>query len=59
MKQLSLDAGDKAALVDFLQNGLTDCRVATDAAPFDHPSLDVVDGPALPATGAVGLGSCP
>jgi cytochrome c peroxidase len=59
MKELSLDARDRAELVDFLQNGLTDCRVAMEAAPFDHPSLEVADGPSLPATGAAGLGSCP
>jgi cytochrome c peroxidase len=28
-----------AALVDFLQNGLTDARVAAETYPFDHPRL--------------------
>ena len=28
-----------AALVDFLQNGLTDARVANETFPFDHPRL--------------------
>ena len=39
MKELNLKADDQAALVDFLQNALTDCRVAREEAPFDHPSL--------------------
>lgn len=52
--------GEQKALIDFLQTGLTDCRVATSAAPFDHPSLAVVDGPTLPAVGAAGTGAgCP
>jgi cytochrome c peroxidase len=59
MKTLGLGASDKAALVDFLQNGLTDCRTASEAGPFDHPSLDVPDGPSLTATGAAGTGPCP
>jgi cytochrome c peroxidase len=47
-------------LFDFLFHGLTDCRVAHNAAPFDHPSLDIPDGPALPAYGAAGDGTtCP
>ena len=56
----SLDAGDQAALVEFLTGGLTDCRVEQHAAPFDHPALPLPDRSAdLPATGAAGLGSCP
>jgi cytochrome c peroxidase len=56
----SLDADDQAALVDFLTNGLTDCRVEQQRAPFDHPALPLPDRTAnLPATGAAGLGSCP
>ena len=34
----------RAALVDFLENALTDCRVERAKAPFDHPSLAVPDG---------------
>lgn len=50
----------EAELIDFLQHGLTDCRVATEKAPFDHPSLDVPDGPSLSAVGADGDGGdCP
>jgi len=52
IRPLGLSAADKAALVEFLANGLTDCRTAKDEAPFDHPSLTVPDGgPDLPATG--------
>jgi cytochrome c peroxidase len=59
IKPLSLDAGDQAALVDFLTNGLTDCRVENERAPFDHPSLAPANGAALPAVGANGKGICP
>ena len=56
----SFDASDQAALVDFLTNALTDCRVEMQRAPFDHPALPIPDRSAgLPATGANGLGSCP
>ena len=51
IKDLNFKSEDKAALVDFLQNALTDCRVAREEAPFDHPSLPVPNGPSLPATG--------
>src|SRR5215510_3958570 len=51
IRPLGLSASDKAALVDFLRNGLTDCRTANDEAPFDHPSLTVPNGPDLLATG--------
>jgi cytochrome c peroxidase len=59
IKPLSLDAGDQTALVDFLTNGLTDCRVEKERAPFDHPALAVPNGPTLPAVGQNGTGSCP
>lgn len=59
IKPLSLDSGDQAALVDFLTNGLTDCRVENERAPFDHPSLSPPNGAALPAVGAAGHGACP
>jgi len=53
----SASASDKAALVDFLRNALTDCRTEYDEAPFDHPSLTIINGgPDLPATG--GNDSC-
>jgi hypothetical protein len=38
---------------------LTDCRVEKEQAPFDHPSIDVANGPSLPAVGAAGTGTCP
>jgi cytochrome c peroxidase len=59
IQPLSLDSGDQAALVDFLTNGLTDCRVDKERAPFDHPSLVIPNGPSLPAVGAAGTGTCP
>jgi len=55
----SLSADDQATLVDFLANGLTDCRVELQRAPFDHPALPLPGGTALPATGAAGVGNCP
>jgi len=53
----SMNAADRAGLIDFLMNALTDCRVEHDEAPFDHPSLTVPNGgPSLAATG--GGSSC-
>ena len=51
IKPLGLSSSDKAALVDFLMNALTDCRTEREEAPFDHPSLVVPNGPSVPATG--------
>lgn len=51
--------GEADALVEFLANALTDCRVEKQQAPFDHPALAVANGPTLPAVGAAGVGSCP
>ena len=52
--------GAKADVVDFLMTGLTDCRVEHDVAPFDHPALDLPNGPSLPARGQAGDGTvCP
>lgn len=61
MQPLSLSATDQSALVDFLANGLTDCRTEKQQAPFDHPSLPLPNGPSgdLPAVGAAGTGTCP
>jgi cytochrome c peroxidase len=56
---LILVPDQRQALIDFLQNGLTDCRVQMQRAPFDHPSLVVPDGPTVPAVGASGNGGCP
>ena len=55
----SLSATDRSALIDFLTNALTDCRVEMERAPFDHPSLSVPNGPILAAVGAAGHGPCP
>jgi cytochrome c peroxidase len=55
----SFSSDDQVALVDFLTNGLTDCRVEHQRAPFDHPALPIANRAALPATGAAGTGSCP
>ena len=59
-----LDAGVSADFFadvrDFLANGLTDCRVEHETAPFDHPALEIPNGPSLPARGASGDGAvCP
>ncbi|MBM4252062.1 MAG: hypothetical protein FJ146_08835 [Deltaproteobacteria bacterium] len=54
-----LTRAEKAELVDFLTNGLTDCRVERERAPFDHPSLVIPGGPTLKETGTLGLGKCP
>ena len=58
MKPISFSASDKTALVDFLTNGLTDCRLEMERAPFDHPSLALPNGANLAATGALGRGTC-
>ena len=56
----------KANVADFLRNGLTDCRVEHELAPFDHPELTLPNGNAdgtdhtLPARGKTGDGAvCP
>jgi cytochrome c peroxidase len=59
LKPISLSADDQAQLVDFLTNGLTDCRVEMQRPPFDHPALPLPNGKAVIATGAAGTGTCP
>ena len=59
VRPLHLTSIEKSALVDFLANGLTDCRVEKQRAPFDHPELPVPNGTNLAAVGAEGLGRCP
>jgi len=54
----NFSAGEKTALVDFLTNGLTDCRTEKEAAPFDHPALPLPNGTGRPAVGAAGTGAC-
>jgi cytochrome c peroxidase len=58
LRDIRLRGADRAAIVDFLMNGLTDCRVEKEGAPFDHPSLPLPNGTALPAVGAAGTGAC-
>lgn len=55
---LNLTSFDKAAIIDFMANGLTDCRVQKKRAPFDHPELPVINGEHLEAVGAEGIGPC-
>ncbi len=63
----NVGGGAVTNLVEFLQNGLTDCRVEHELAPFDHPALALPNGnpdgtsSTLPARGAAGDGflSCP
>ena len=52
---------DRAALVAFLTNALTDPRVAAAAPPFDHPTLYADSGraPVSYGFGSVGLGGLP
>jgi cytochrome c peroxidase len=58
IQELGLTSAEKAAIIDFMANGLSDCRVEKQRAPFDHPELPVANGPVLPAVGAAGIGPC-
>ncbi len=44
MRPLGLNTTEKADLVAFLRNSLTDRRVACKQAPFDHPELRIANG---------------
>ena len=44
MRPLGLNTTEKADLVAFLRNALTDRRVACKQAPFDHPELRITNG---------------
>jgi hypothetical protein len=44
VRSLGLNKQEKADLVAFLRNGLTDRRVACQQAPFDHPALKLTNG---------------
>lgn len=58
--EVGLSGGLRDEAVDFLQNGLLDCRVEHELAPFDHPSLTIPNGPTLNAVGKSGDGTvCP
>ncbi|MCP3141524.1 cytochrome-c peroxidase [Pyxidicoccus xibeiensis] len=59
IKPRAFTPSERAALVDFLTNALTDCRVEKKRAPFDHPELPIPNRAPLPVTGANGLGPCP
>lgn len=55
---LGLSAAQKAKLVDFVTNGLTDPRVAAEQTPFDRPVLHSERAPtsfgaSLPGTGGI------
>jgi cytochrome c peroxidase len=52
--RLGLTMAERRALVAFLKT-LTDERVATEKAPFDHPSLPIPGGTEIPAVGSNGL----
>jgi hypothetical protein len=41
---LGLSPQEQTDLVDFLRNALTDSRVVSQAAPFDHPELFLPNG---------------
>ena len=58
MEDIRLRPNDKLPLVEFLRNGLTDCRVEKERAPFDHPALPLPNGQDLSAVGMTGRGSC-
>ena len=53
---LALADFEKTALVDFLENALTDDRVRFERAPFDHPELALVNGAQALLVPAVGSG---
>ena len=59
IRPLNLTNFEKSALVDFLANALTDCRLVTRQAPYDHPEIMVPNGPTFPAVGEDGNGPCP
>jgi cytochrome c peroxidase len=58
IKPLHLTRIEKDALVDFMKNTLSDCRVGNRSAPFDHPEIQVPNGVHIDATGAAGAGPC-
>jgi cytochrome c peroxidase len=53
VRELELSEREKVHLVQFMLE-LTDDRVRCEQAPFDHPSLQLPDGPLLHAVGARG-----
>jgi cytochrome c peroxidase len=59
LKAITFFHGEADALVDFLTNALTDCRTEKELAPFDHPSIEIPNGPTLEAVGAGDPNECP
>ena len=53
VRPLGLSTAEKNALVAFLLT-LTDERVRCERAPFDHPSIDIPNGPSIKQVGASG-----
>ena len=53
VRPLGLSATEKNALVAFLLT-LTDERVRCEKAPFDHPSIDIPNGPSIKQVGSGG-----
>ncbi len=53
IRPLGLTETEKSALVAFMV-ALTDDRVRFEKGPFDHPSLEVPNGPSVPAVGKLG-----
>jgi cytochrome c peroxidase len=53
MEPMNLSEDDILALAAFMRT-LTDERVRDERPPFDHPSLGLANGAALPATGLLG-----
>ena len=56
MVSMSMSEADITAMAAFLRT-LTDDRVRTEQAPFDHPELPLPHAPTLPAVGADGRGT--
>lgn len=59
LRAINFLPGEAEALVELLRGGLTDCRVENAHAPFDHPSINIPNGPNLGAVGAEGTAPCP
>ncbi len=56
LKPLGLTSGEKLDLIDFLQNALTDPRVAAETVPFDRPTLYAEHAISPYGTGHAGTG---
>jgi hypothetical protein len=51
IQALFLTPDEKADLVDFLRNGLTDPRTVAQSAPFDHPQIFLPNGHPMDSNG--------